>query len=170
MFSARTMLGLGLMFAAGASGQGTRPTFEAVSIKPTAPGGRGGGIRAMPGGQEFVTEGVSLRFMTAFMFWVPLRQVTGGPAWLDTELWDIKAKADSPHDLEDLREMFRNLLADEFRLKLRKDVKEGAVYALSVEHRVFSRDLATSSRSTFQFRRLRSPSVARLDQAAPRQE
>ena len=133
MVSVRMVLSIGLSFASLVSGQDKRLTFEAVAIKPTKPGGRGGGLRSMPGGQEFVTEGVSLRFMTAFMYWVPMRQVTGGPAWLDTDLWDIAAKADRPHDLEDLREMFRNLLADEFKLKLRKDVKEGPVYALTVD-------------------------------------
>ncbi|MGA3201466.1 MAG: TIGR03435 family protein [Bryobacteraceae bacterium] len=133
MVSMRMMLAIGLMFAALLPGQEKRLTFEVASIKPTKPGGRGGGMRVMPGGQEFVTEGVSLRFMIGFMYWVPLRQVTGGPAWLDTDQWDIAAKADRPHDLDDLREMFRNMLADEFKLKLRKDVKEGPVYALMVD-------------------------------------
>ena len=132
MLSAR-IVALGLTFAALASGQQTRPTFEVASIKPTKPGTRGGGMRVMPGGQEFKTEGVSLRFMIAFMYWVPTRHVTGGPAWLDTDLWDISAKADHPHDLEDLREMFRNLLTDDFKLQFRKDVKEGPVYALTVD-------------------------------------
>jgi uncharacterized protein (TIGR03435 family) len=110
-----------------------RLTFEVVSIKPSKPGVPGGGMRVMPGGQGFVTQGVSLRFMTSFMYWVPQGHVTGGPAWLDSELWDIEAKADHPHDLEDHREMFRNMLADEFKLQLRKDVKEGPVYVLTVD-------------------------------------
>jgi uncharacterized protein (TIGR03435 family) len=133
MVSMRMMLAVGLMFAALLPGQEKRLTFEVASIRPTKPGGRGGGMRVMPGGQEFVTEGVSLRFMIGFMYWVPTRQVMGGPAWLDSDQWDIAAKADRPHDLEDLREMFRNMLADEFKLKLRKDVRDGPVYALMVD-------------------------------------
>jgi uncharacterized protein (TIGR03435 family) len=124
---------VGLMFAALLPGQDQRLTFEVASIKPRKPDGVVGGMRVMPGGQEFVTLGVSLRFMIGFMYWVPMRQVTGGPAWLDSDQWDIAAKADHPRDLEDLREMFRNMLADEFQLKLRKDVKEGPVYALTVD-------------------------------------
>jgi len=27
---------------------------------------------------------------------VPARKVTGGPDWMDSELWDIQAKADRP--------------------------------------------------------------------------
>jgi len=133
MVSVRMTLSIALALTTLASAQDTRLTFEAASIKPTKPGSLGGGMRVMPGGQEFRAEGVSLRFMTAFMYWVPMRQVTGGPAWLDSDSWDIAAKADRPHDLEDLRGMFRNLLADEFKLKLRNDVKEGPVYALTVD-------------------------------------
>lgn len=114
-------------------GQDQRLTFEVASIKPTKPGGKGGGMRVMPGGQEFVAQGMSLRFMIGFMYWVPMRQVTGGPAWLDSDQWDVAAKADHPRELDDLREMFRNMLTDEFQLKLRKDVKEGPVYALTVD-------------------------------------
>jgi len=124
---------LGLMLAALVHGQEKRLTFEVASIKPMKPGGRAGGIRVMPGGQEFVSQGMSLRFIISFMYYVPLRQVTGGPEWLDSEVWDIAAKADHPRELDELREMFRNMLADEFQLKLEKDVKEGPVYALSVD-------------------------------------
>jgi uncharacterized protein (TIGR03435 family) len=110
-----------------------RLTFEVASIKPANPAAKGGGMRVMPGGQEFVAQGMTLRFMIAFMYWVPMRQVTGGPSWLDTDQWDIAAKADHPRELDDLREMFRNMLADEFKLKFHKDVKEGPVYALTVD-------------------------------------
>ena len=57
----------------------------------------------------------------------------GSSLRLDSDQWDIAAKADHPRDLEDLREMFRNMLADEFKLKLRKEAKEGPVYALMVD-------------------------------------
>jgi uncharacterized protein (TIGR03435 family) len=129
----RMMLTVGILFTALVSGQDKRLTFEVASIKPSKPGGKGGGMRVMPGGQEFVAQGMSLRFMIAFMYWVPMRQVTGGPAWLDGDQWDVAAKADHPRELDDLREMFRNLLTDEFQLKLRKEVKEGPVYALTVD-------------------------------------
>jgi uncharacterized protein (TIGR03435 family) len=133
MASMRIVVAVGLMFAVLLAGQEKRLTFEVASIKPTKPGGRGGGMRVMPGGQEFVTEGVSLRFMIGFMYWTPTKEVMGGPAWLDSDQWDIAAKAERPHDMEDLREMFKNMLADEFKLKLRKEVKEGPVYALTVD-------------------------------------
>ncbi len=127
------LISLGLMCIALVHGQDKRLTFEVASIKPRKADGLVGGMRAMPGGQEYVALGVPLRFMIGFMYWVPMRQVTGGPTWLDSDEWDIAGKADHPRELNDLHEMFRNMLADEFRLKLRKDVKEGPVYALTVD-------------------------------------
>ena len=129
----RMMLSFGLMFVTLLAGQEKRLTFEVASIKPTNPPVRGLGMRVMPGGQGWVAQGVSLRFMIGFMYWAPTSKVTGGPAWLDEDFWDITAKADHPRDMEDLREMFRTLLADEFKLKLRKQVKEGPIYALTVD-------------------------------------
>ena len=86
----------------------------------------------MPGGQGWIAQGVPFRFIIGYMYWVPTSQVTGGPAWLD-QFWDIVGKTDHPRQLEDLREMFRNLLTDEFKLKLRKEPKVGPIYALTVD-------------------------------------
>ena len=107
-----------------------RLTFEVVSIKPSKPGGRGGGIKPLPGGQEYKAENVPVKLMISLMYKVPFRQITGGPGWLDTELFDVDAKADKSYNLDDLHTMFQNLLADEFKLKFHKEIKEGPVYVL----------------------------------------
>lgn len=121
------------LLAAFVSGQ-SRLTFEVASIKPSKPGGRGGAIKVLPGGQVYMQQNFPIRLVIARIHLVPVRQVTGGPEWLDTEMWDIQAKADRPgYDREQMLEMVGNLLEDEFKLKLRKDVKEGPVYALMVD-------------------------------------
>jgi uncharacterized protein (TIGR03435 family) len=124
---------LPLLIAGAVHGQ-ARLTFEVVSIKPSKPGGRGGAMKVLPGGQEFVAQNFPLRVMIARMQWAPVRQVTGGPEWVDNQNWDIQAKADRPgYDREQMMVMLGNMLEDEFKLKLRKDVKEGPVYALTVD-------------------------------------
>jgi len=91
-------------------------------------------MKVLPGGQEFVAQNFPIRLMIARMHWVPSRQITGGPEWTDSELWDIQAKADRRgYTREQMMEMLGNLLEEEFKLKLRKDVKEGPVYALTVD-------------------------------------
>jgi uncharacterized protein (TIGR03435 family) len=111
-----------------------RLTFEVASIKPSKPGGTGGAMKVLPGGQEFVAQNFPIKLMFARLHWVPARQITGGPEWMDNETWDIQAKADRPgYSREQINEMLGNLLEDEFKLKFRKDAKEGPVYALTVD-------------------------------------
>jgi uncharacterized protein (TIGR03435 family) len=57
----------------------------------------------------------------------------GGPDWLTNEGYNIEARADRAYSLDELREMFRNLLADRFNLKFHKDIKRGPVFALVVD-------------------------------------
>ena len=114
---------LPLLVAALAYGQDkpARLTFEVASVKPSKPGERGGAMKVLPGGQEFIAQNFPLRLMIARMHWVPARQVTGGPDWMDSELWDIQAKADRPgYTREQMLAMLGNLLEDEFKMKLRK--------------------------------------------------
>src|SRR5579883_95913 len=90
---------------------GTKPlAFEVASIKPTKPGAQAGGIRPMPGGQTYVASGVSLRLMIQLMFKLSDAQLTGGPAWISTDPWDVNAKAERPSTLDQLHEMFQTLL------------------------------------------------------------
>jgi uncharacterized protein (TIGR03435 family) len=124
---------VGLMLAAMVFGQGKRLTFEVASIRPTKPGGRGGGIKPKPAGQGYDAQGATVRLMISLMYRMPIQHVTGGPAWLDTDQWDVETKADKAYNLDDLHTMFQNLLADEFKLKFHKETREGPVFALTVD-------------------------------------
>jgi len=57
-------------------------------------------------------------------------QISGGPAWITTEFFDIDAKAELPlkanHDME------KSLLASRFHLELHRETKETSVYSLVV--------------------------------------
>jgi uncharacterized protein (TIGR03435 family) len=110
-----------------------RLVFEVDSIKPAKPGGRGGGIRAMPGGQSYVATNASVKLMITLMYQLNDHQISGGPAWLDTDRWDIEAKADAPHTHEELHEMYRNMLADRFKLKFHWEKKDLLAYALVID-------------------------------------
>jgi len=111
-----------------------RLTFDVASVRPADPeAGRGGGIKPLPGGEAYDAKNVSVKLMFSLMHKIPMRQITGGPGWFETALWDVKAKAAQPSSIDDLHTMFQNLLADEFQLKFHKEVKQGAVYILSVD-------------------------------------
>lgn len=80
-----------------------------------------------------MAQNFPVRLMIALMYKVPVRQVEGGPRWLDDEYFDIEAHADGVHSKEELQAMFRTLLADRFALRLRPVSREGKVFALRLD-------------------------------------
>lgn len=119
--------------------------FEVASVKKsTEDDARGFSLLFQPGGR-FGATNVTLRMLitAAYGNRVPLQrfQLTGGPAWLDTDRFTITAKAEA-----DLRPdaggpppamfaMLRNLLADRFALQMRRETREADVYALVLARR-----------------------------------
>ncbi len=107
--------------------------FEVASVKPSTPGGRGGGIRPMPGGQTYIATNVPLRLMIKVMYRINDSQIVGGTDWMDTDLWDVDAKAERPSSVDQLHEMFQTLFAERFKLRFHRERKELAAYILSVD-------------------------------------
>src|ERR1700687_5433050 len=69
------------------------PVFEVASIKPSEPGGRGMGLRYLPG-TRMTAQNVPLRFLIQAAYRARDFQVTGGPAWMNTERYDMTAKGE----------------------------------------------------------------------------
>ena len=67
--------------------------FEVAMIKPTAPEVRGGAIKPMPSGQGYMAQGIPLKLMIRLMYTITDSQVVGGPDWINTDRWDVQAKA-----------------------------------------------------------------------------
>src|SRR2546422_1010731 len=94
--------------------------FEVASIKPVIPDGSGRvmvGINPQPGGRLTIT-GASLRMLVRFAYNVDDAQISGGPAWFDSDRYDIVAKGEGNATTDQLRQMLQTLLADRFQLKL----------------------------------------------------
>jgi uncharacterized protein (TIGR03435 family) len=56
--------------------------------------------------------------------------VIAGPEWINSAMYEIEAKAESPATLAQLKLMLQDLLADRFKLKLHHEKREMPVYAL----------------------------------------
>lgn len=111
-----------------------RLEFEVASIKPAKPGpNAGGGIKPLPGGQTYVATNVPVKLMIRLMYHLNNSQISGGPSWLDTDLYDVDAKADGPHTLDELHMMFQNLLVDRFKLQFHKETRTLPAYELVVD-------------------------------------
>ncbi len=107
--------------------------FDVASVKPSAPGGRGGLIRQMPGGQTYHAEGAPLRLLMTVAYTVTDRQISGGPSWMSTDRFDIEAKAARPRTSDELHVMLQHLLEERFHLKLRREAREETVWAMVVD-------------------------------------
>jgi uncharacterized protein (TIGR03435 family) len=115
--------------AVDAAAQTAAPSFEVASIKvnsnPQSP-------RFFQAKNDRVSIGnVPLRMLLPLAYDVDPDQVRGGPAWVDTDRYDIVAKAAAPFAPEtQWRAMLRTLLTDRFRLVVRRDAQPAQVFAL----------------------------------------
>jgi uncharacterized protein (TIGR03435 family) len=107
--------------------------FDVTSVKPSQPGSPGIGIQPMSSGQGYRVGGVPVRLMIKLMYKITDSQIVGGPKWMDTDQWDIEAKAEHASTLDQLHEMFQSMLADRFQLKFHKEKREIPAYVLSVD-------------------------------------
>ena len=108
--------------------------FEAVSIKPSAPGGRGGGRSGpAPGGARYQAINTDLRLLIAEAYQVRLDLVSGGAEWIDRERFDVNAKAPRPSNNREMRAMVQQLLAERFQLQFHRATKMMPVFDLAVE-------------------------------------
>jgi bla regulator protein BlaR1 len=141
---------LALLTAIGLFGQSsTTPlTFEVASIKPSNADLHRIMFQLQPGG-GLRTSGTTLKMLLAFAYDVRDVQISGGPGWINTDRFDVVAKAggavpetpDDPRKMTDeqrktvgdqARERLRALLAERFQLTLHREAKEQSIYALVV--------------------------------------
>lgn len=127
------VLSLALFVAVPLAAQTVPLAFDVASIHPAKSGQIYGGIKALPGGHGYTARNVTAKLMISLMYKVPSRQIRGGPEWLNTERWDVEARADGSYSVDDLHTMYQNLLVDRFQLKFHKEAQTGNIYALTVE-------------------------------------
>ena len=109
---------------------GQRLSFEVASVrqnKSGSPISRGPMIQP---GNRLVAQNVMARVLITTAYRLRHEQVVGGPAWLDTDLWDIEARARENASLEDVHAMLRTLLAERFGLVARRETRQQDLYAL----------------------------------------
>lgn len=122
------------------------PKWEAVSIKPCSPdptvrGGGRGGLVVHPGRLVmtcmpvmFAIQDAYVRSATETLKHPGSVSISGGPAWINSDLYSIEAKAEGrPKGQVMEGPMLQALLEDRYNLKIRRAVKEVPVYELTVD-------------------------------------
>jgi uncharacterized protein (TIGR03435 family) len=59
-------------------------------------------------------------------------KLSGGPPWIHREYFQFEGRTKAPATIEEMRMMLQTLLADRFKLKLHRELREMSVYALIV--------------------------------------
>jgi uncharacterized protein (TIGR03435 family) len=131
------------------SAQAQAPAFEVISIKPATScgdGGRGpaaGGRTWSPGRLRLECRTVMSLIRMAYVQFADGKRrppgsevpIDGGPAWINSALYTIEAKAPDPAapGLETMSgPMMQTLLEHRFQLKIRRETKPVPIYELTV--------------------------------------
>jgi uncharacterized protein (TIGR03435 family) len=127
----RLTVALSAAFAAGGI-FAQSPAFEVATIKLTPPDFRGRYIRME--GAEFVVRNNELRRLIAGAWNLTPRAVTGGPAWIDSDHYDIVARTpgEGRPNTDEQMAMLRELVTSRFHLTFHREPKEFSIYTLTV--------------------------------------
>jgi uncharacterized protein (TIGR03435 family) len=106
--------------------------FEVASLKLSKEVGPGA-IRPAPGGQRYVAKNCFIKAMIEVAYRVKYEQIIGGPSWLDSDRYDMQAKAEKPSSADELHVMLMNMLVDRLHLQFHREKREMRMYALSVD-------------------------------------
>lgn len=131
-----------LLAASAANAQTDHPRFEVASVKQHKEGRANIRFPAFSN-DRFAFSGPVLALISAayqLPFNLGSQRLAGGPDWIrQSEVYDIDAKGTFPSGLSDSarqergRQMLQALLADRFKLVIRRETKEMPVYVLVVD-------------------------------------
>jgi uncharacterized protein (TIGR03435 family) len=123
-------LALSLMFATAGLAQtpGAPLRFDTASVKPSTAIEDGKDADSHTG--SLTMRNYTLRALISFAYGVQETQISGGPKWMDSDCYDITAKAAGPALRPERLLMLQSLLADRFHLAIHRESKPSPGYAL----------------------------------------
>ena len=131
------MTRLGLLFVGLAvaalplAAQSDAPRFDVASVKPTLGSSAISTWSLLPSGR-FVATNSKLRMLIFNAHGVTPDRLLGGPDWIGSDRFDILASAPAGTSESTMLTMLQTLLADRFKLVLRREARETAVYSLVI--------------------------------------
>jgi uncharacterized protein (TIGR03435 family) len=128
-----------------ASAQSASPalTYDVASIKPHKAGDGSLSFNDPPHAARFIITGMTMKNLIEIAYGVQSYQVSGGPAWLESQRWDLQAKSDSAADEQlaklsnceaekQKQRMLQALLVDRVKLAVHRGTREGPAYNMVV--------------------------------------
>lgn len=132
-----------LLAQAGNTAPSATPVFDVAAIRQNLATRGRPRINSTPFDGNFTATYATLKFLIEYAYGLPQTQVIGGPDWLNSTRFDIKAKSsialnEQLHNLPsdqgklDKRLMLRSLLTERFKLKAHQETRELPIFALVV--------------------------------------
>jgi uncharacterized protein (TIGR03435 family) len=108
------------------------PVFEVATIKHSQPNDPSDGFHTR--GRHLFIENQTVNKLIAFAYGMNGKQISGGPAWLGTDRFDIDGvpDAEGTPSLKQEQGMVKKLLAERFKLTIHQEKRELSVYAITV--------------------------------------
>jgi uncharacterized protein (TIGR03435 family) len=106
------------------------PAFEIASVKPNTSGKAPTYYRFF--GETVTLKNQTLKNILVNAWQVRAFQVLGGPGWINSDRYDVEAKAPGNPAVGQKRLMLQTLLADRFQLALHRETRELPIYRLTV--------------------------------------
>lgn len=109
-----------------------QPSFEVATIKPSTSLKPDGNFRI--GEHRIYVENQTIDSLISFAFGIHHKQITGAPAWLGTNRYDIVGQADveGVPNLQQIQGMLRKLLEDRLQFKFHREKREISSYQVVI--------------------------------------
>jgi uncharacterized protein (TIGR03435 family) len=109
------------------------PSFDVATVKPNISGGTSLQQLTMIK-RDFVVKNGSLADLLGFAYDLQVKQIAGGPDWMDKDRYDIAAVPDveGQPNMVQSRGMVKKLLADRFALKFHNEKRDMPAFVLRV--------------------------------------
>ena len=108
--------------------------FEVATVKPIEADAKAGRFFKMEGLNRWIATNYTLKNLIALAYDLNPRTISGGPAWMDSQQFNIEAI--TPGDVRPTRleqmQMLRALLVERFKLTFHRQQKEFSIYELTV--------------------------------------
>ncbi|HEY3738797.1 MAG TPA: TIGR03435 family protein [Bryobacteraceae bacterium] len=106
-------------------------SFEVASVKLVDPPAGPHVVSLIVNHGRLNVEAAELRQIVGLAYAIQRIRVQGGPAWADSDQFDIAAQAESAGATRDeIRSMLQTLLAERFKLVVHREMKEMSTYSL----------------------------------------
>jgi uncharacterized protein (TIGR03435 family) len=107
-----------------------RPRFEVASVKRNNSGSRGTRFDGRPGSYSATNATLMLFIQQAYK--VQPFQIIGAPAWIDSERYDIEARAEDGQRNDQIGPMLQSLIEERFKAAMHGETRDLPVYFLTI--------------------------------------